>query len=362
MKITFVLPGYPSGPGGGPRVVYEYANCLANRGHQVTLVHPRRLKDRPSHTRSSPYRWLRSKVFDLHDLIATPNVDWQPIDRKARMLFVPNADSSNLPDADAIFATACFTVPPVLQCPAEKGKKFYLIQGYETWMKPKPFVDATWRSPLRKVVIARWLLELGQELGVADDLAYIPNAIDHDRYKCVIPVDNRPRQVAMLFSGVPVKGAADGIRALEIVRKKHPDVSVVFFGTGRRLSWVPKWVKYYRNPSQEFIVHGIYNRSSIFVNSSLSEGFPLPPAEAACCGCALVATANGGVREYVQHGITGLLSPIGDPDVLAENICQLLDDEPLRVELANAGRRTLANFTWSRSTDLLENFIKSSLG
>lgn len=361
MKITFLLPGYPWGPSGGLRVAYEYANHLVSRGHEVTLVHPRLLPDRPRDS-SSPYRWLRAKIFGFRDWATKPTVDWHPIDDRVRLLFVPNAHPRNIPDADAIFATACFTVSPVLGYPRQKGAKFYLIQGYETWMKPKPFVDATWRSPLRKVVIARWLLELGQELGVADDLAYIPNAVDHDRYKCVTPIDNRPRQIAMLFSPVAVKGAADGIKALQMVRQHYPDIRVVFFGAGRRPSCVPAWIEYHRNPPQAFIVNEIYNRSSIFLNPSWSEGFGLPPAEAVCCGCALVATENDGVREYVQHEVTGLLSPVQDPAALAENICRLLCDDSLRVRLATAGRRELANFTWNRSTDLLENFIKSSLG
>ncbi|MGH9734147.1 MAG: glycosyltransferase family 4 protein [Candidatus Acidiferrales bacterium] len=226
-------------------------------------------------------------------------------------------------------------------------------------MRPKSFVDATWRMPLHKVVIAQWLLDIGNDLGVSD-VTYIPNAIDHDRYKCIMPLHDRPRQIAMLFSAVPLKGAKNGVRALEIVRRSHPDLKVVFFGAGRRQSWVPEWITYYRNPPQSFIVEQIYNRSSIFLSPSWSEGFPLPPAEAACCGCAIVAAENGGIREYVDHGISGLLSPPKDASGLAANLGSLLEDDGLRIRLATAAGTVIRRFNWEHSTNLLENFIEVS--
>ena len=38
MKITFILPGI--GIAGGIRVVFEYANRLQDRGHEVNIVYP----------------------------------------------------------------------------------------------------------------------------------------------------------------------------------------------------------------------------------------------------------------------------------------------------------------------------------
>ena len=39
MRISFVLPCSGRYPIGGFRIVYEYANRLADRGHQVSIVH-----------------------------------------------------------------------------------------------------------------------------------------------------------------------------------------------------------------------------------------------------------------------------------------------------------------------------------
>ena len=356
MKISFLVPEYIWGPSGGIRVVYEYANRLARRGHEVTVVQPRYQKFLPPSTSVTPYRWLRKALTRGYSILRHPSIDWQPIDKNVQTIFVPDSGSRYIPDGDAIFATGWHTVRSVLECPESKGKKCYLIQGYETWQGPKEFVDATWRAPLHKVVIAKWLLEVGKDLG-CEDLAYIPNAIDHDRYRLDYPVEDRARQVAMLFSTSSIKGSAEGIAALEIAKKKYPDLKALFFSTHRRTSSVPDWVQYYRNPPQDFIINEIYNKSQIFLAPSWTEGYGFPPAEAACCGCALVATDIGGFREYMQNGVTALLSPPKDSAGLAENLCLLLENDELRWRLAKAANKSVTQFNWERSTDLLERFL-----
>jgi L-malate glycosyltransferase len=355
VRITFLMPCYVWGPSGGFRVVYEYASRLVSRGHQVSVVHPRRLKYPPPERVTARSR-IRKIRLRLKELLSTPSVNWHPIDKRVGMLFVPSSDERYLPDADVLFATAWHTVRSVLECPPSKGEKCYLIQGYETWQGPQHLVNDTWCAPLRKVVIARWLLELGKELGCTD-ISYVPNAIDLQRYRIICPIEDRPQQVVMAFSAVPIKGSADGIKALEIAKRQFPDLKVVLFGISRRPSWIPAWMNYFQNPAQTQIIEELYNRSSIIISPSWTEGFPLPPAEAAACGCAIVATDIGGMQEYVTHGVTGLLSPSKAPEALAENLCLLLRDYQLRIRLAKAANSAISRFDWSHSTNLLEEFI-----
>jgi glycosyltransferase involved in cell wall biosynthesis len=357
MLINFLMPCYKWTPSGGFRVVYEYANRLVSRGHHVTVVHPRRLKFPPPRSESLTVRaWIRQTRLWMRELVSKPAIDWHPIDERVNLAFVPSSDAGNIPDGDVLFATGWHTVRSVLECPAEKGAKCYLIQGYETWLGPKELVDDTWRAPLRKVVIARWLLELGRTLGCCD-LTYIPNAIDHRRYRITRPIEQRLQQVAMVFSFVPLKGARDGIEALEIAKRKFPGLRVSLFGNSRRASWIPKWMTYEENPPQDRIVQEFYNASSIFLSPSWMEGFPLPPAEAAACGCAIVATDIGGIRDYVQNDITGLLSPPKAPEALAKNLCLLLGNDELRIRLARAANASIRGFNWEQSTDQMEKFM-----
>jgi glycosyltransferase involved in cell wall biosynthesis len=105
------------------------------------------------------------------------------------------------------------------------------------------------------------------------------------------------------------------------------------------------------------LVEEIFNMSSIVLSPSLAEGFGLPPAEGAACGCAMVTTDSGGVRDFITHGETGLLSTPQDPAALARNISLLLADDELRIRLATAGCSGIARFNWEHSTDLLELFL-----
>lgn len=356
MRVSFLTSGYMWVPSGGRRILYEYANRLVSRGHEVSVIHPRRLIHSYSGARLSGYRAIRKKMVDLYSLFQTPSISWHAMNPRVNLLFVPDSDARHVPDADAIFASSWDTVEPLLGYPASKGEKCYLIQGYETFMGPKDLVDATWRAPLQKVVIAKWLIEKGKELG-CEDLTYIPNAIDHNQFRLLRPIEGRSPRVAMLASPAPFKGTADGIAALNIVKQKYPGLRAVLFGTKPRLGSISGWIEYHRNPPQEFLVENIYNGSSIFLAPSWTEGSPLPPAEAACCGCALVATDIGGFREYIQPGVTGLLSPAKKPVGLAENLDRLLTSDQYRLTLANAARDAVHRIHWESSTDLLESFV-----
>jgi glycosyltransferase involved in cell wall biosynthesis len=54
---------------------------------------------------------------------------------------------------------------------------------------------------------------------------------------------------------------------------------------------------------------------------------------------AVIALNNGGPREFVEHGKSGLLSQPDDVDGLARNIETLATDDVLRAEMGAYGRR-----------------------
>jgi glycosyltransferase involved in cell wall biosynthesis len=274
------------------------------------------------------------------------------------MLYVPEPTAKHIPDGDAVFATAWQTAEYVLDYPQEKGAKFYLIQSYEVWSGPKERVDATWRAPFKKVVIAQWLYDKGVELGaLASGMIHIPNGMDHTRYRVLLPIDNRPPRVAMMHSRLSVKGGQDGLHAIGSAKARVPHLEALVFGTDARPRGLPGWIRYFRDPPQSDLIRNIYNESSIYLCPSLTEGWALPPAEAMACGCALVSTDIGGGHDYAEHEATALLSPAGNPQALADSIVRAVSDDDLRVRLAKAGNARIQEFTWERSTDLLEGFL-----
>lgn len=358
MRITFLLPTFAPRPSGGFRIVYEYANRLADRGHEVSVVHPRRLP----YEAPKPFRgaipWLRARAGRVRRTLFTPRLTWFPIDPRVRMLFTPDTAEHRIPDGDVIFATWWATAEAILEYGPAKGRKCYLLQNYEIWGGPAERIDATWRAPLDKVVIARWFFDKGAEIGVPpESMTHIPNALDFDVYRLLRPIEDRPPRIAMLASEVAEKGTPDGVRALELARAGFPALEATLFGIAPRPATLPEWIEYVENPAPKTLVEEIYNGSAVYLCPSHLEGWHLPPAEAMACGCAVVSTDIGGVRDYAIHDETALLSPPGRPETLAENLIRLLRNDADRLRLARAGHEFIRQFTWERATDRMEAFL-----
>jgi glycosyltransferase involved in cell wall biosynthesis len=68
----------------------------------------------------------------------------------------------------------------------------------------------------------------------------------------------------------------------------------------------------------------------IAVLTSREEGFPNWIVEAMAAGRPVVATNVGGVPDALLDGVTGVLVPVDDDELLAQSIDRLLRDEDLR--------------------------------
>src|SRR3546814_8622669 len=73
---------------------------------------------------------------------------------------------------------------------------------------PRERVLATWKLPLEKLVIARWLKDIAIELG--ESTSYQPNAIDTAFFAMAVPRQDRD-PLSVLFTSHPLewKGSAD---------------------------------------------------------------------------------------------------------------------------------------------------------
>jgi glycosyltransferase involved in cell wall biosynthesis len=84
-------------------------------------------------------------------------------------------------------------------------------------------------------------------------------------------------------------------------------------------------------------VETVYGAADVVaVPSSAPDPLPGAAIEAAAAGCAVLASAHGGLPEIIRDGETGRLFAPGDPSALAAGAAALLDDAGLRRRLGEA--------------------------
>ena len=263
MRITFVLPGSSRVPMGGYKVVFEYANCLAGRGHVVTIIHPAHLDEGAG--------WVEKLYHNARYILwgATGQFGprkWFKVRPEVKMKWEHSLREAHIPEGDAIVATGWPTAEYVAGDRPDKGEKFYLLQHYETWWGPEERVRGTWQLPLHKIVIARWLEEIARDLG--ESSTYIPNGLDFQAFGCDAPIRDRNRpHVLMLSHSMEWKGTADGLKALAHARRAVPDLTTTLFGVAADPGSLPSWIRYVRNPPQSKL-RELYNEAAVFLSPS----------------------------------------------------------------------------------------------
>jgi glycosyltransferase involved in cell wall biosynthesis len=90
----------------------------------------------------------------------------------------------------------------------------------------------------------------------------------------------------------------------------------------------------------------LLRRSNAMLYTSRLEPFGFAPLEANACGIPVVAIAEGGVRESIEHGQNGLLVPDANPDRLASALVTILTNRPLARELGLRAREIVIS-RWS---------------
>lgn len=349
MKICFCLLGASRKPIGGYKVVFEYANRLTNKGHEITLV----LNKSDIYLRYN----LPSYIIDLLcNYIIRTFPKWFNLNKKVKKIFVNDISDNTIPDGDIIIATAVQTAEKVYNLSNTKGKKLYFIQGFENWVYSDEKVFNTYQLDMKKIVISKGLKHLVDSKSSTPSV-HIPNGIDFNVFDIDVPIEERnPHSIAMLYHTDNNKGSELGLKVIATVKKLFPDLEVRIFGVPKRPKELPKWIKYTHNATQKEL-RKIYNHSAVFLSTSINEAFGLTAAESMACGCALVSTAYLGVFEYAVPEKNSLISSINNKDELVNNIKRLFTDNDMRIKIAKNGVLDIKKLSWESSIDKFEKIL-----
>lgn len=353
MKITFLSP--PPNLSGGLRVVATHADRLLARGHDVVVVAG------------------KPRVAGLNDFLkalARGKLPRQPpkeshYDRmQAPLRIIDHAgpiEAADVPDADAVIATWWETAFMAAALPPEKGRKFYFVQHHEVHDRLRSHISAgSYHLPLKKVTISHWLRDIMAVRYGDPEVAMVPNSVDTDLFHAPVRGrQNRPT-VGLMYSPTPFKGVDVALRALADLRRTHPDLHVIAFGTGALQPDLPlpTGSHYVRAPAQDDL-RGLYKAVDVWLCASRSEGFHLPPLEAMACRTPVVATRVGGPNECVQHGVNGFLCEVEDAAGLADRLRAVLDlPEADWRRMSDAALARATSYTWDDAAALFEKALR----
>ncbi len=374
MKINYTLWG--TGLAGGTRVIFEMANRLAERGHDVTIT-----------ALEGDHSWFPLKIEVNYIKMPKAFRPLKPLYKvaKHREMRYPDTHiffspltfgldfirplAAGIPECDINVATFCFTAYPVQR--SGRGLPFYYIQHYEPLffndVYNQKMAEATYYLPLRKLVVSRWLEEkIFEKTG--ERPIYVGNALwgSYAFYPRLVENKGDEKTVMAFFRGIEWKGEREVIEAINIVSRKLNNVKLLCVGNKdafeRLINSTPAHFRFeiVNAPNDDELAR-LYSLSDVFVSASWYEGFGLPQLEAMACGTPVVTTDSGGVRDYAVNGYNAFVVPPKEPEKLADAIIKVLGDDKIYQTFKGQGLETAKEFTWNRVIDRVEHAFESAL-
>ncbi len=334
--MTVSIPMSGMNASGGVKTLVLLANAMADRGWAVRVVLPQYASDGPFALSPAVERVVLPTPASR--LIRVP-VYYARLARHA-------ARGADLCLANFYLTAYCAVLSRLTN---RRARIVYFVQGDEasshgrladtgalSRLVRSTLARLSYRFPVRVICVSRWLRDrIGRP-----DAQVVAQGIDLDVFAPLGRHAGADVVIGTIGSSAPAKGYGDFLRALDLV---PPDVraGVRVLVAGPASVPLPDGVAgEHVETSSETGMSAFYNRCDLFVFASRSEGFGLPPLEAMACGCAVVTTDCGGVRDYVEPGRNAWMVPTVDPRQLAAAITALVGDRGERERLGAAAVAT----------------------
>lgn len=315
---------------GGVKVVFEQAEALQDRGHQVVIV----AKDRPP-------LWYDVRV-PLRQVEA----------------FTP----TTIPESDFVIGTFWTTIRPIIE--AEKGRPVHLCQGYEgdysAYTERQAQIEAVYRLPLLTLTVHETLTRLLWER--FRKKAYtVGQGINLNVFK---PQSSRKQGAVsrVLVVGpyeVDWKGVREGLLALKALRVELPFQVV-------RVSQFPCHPEELQlGVTDEYHCHlradempDVYRSCDVMLAPSWTqEGFGLPALEAMACGVPVAMSDIPTFRGFAEGEDWALFFAERDIPGMQRALRRLLQDAALRARLCQRALDVAQEYTFARVAERIEQTL-----
>ncbi|MCQ4336017.1 MAG: glycosyltransferase family 4 protein [Sulfolobales archaeon] len=384
MKISFALIG--TGLAGGVRYIFEVANGLKDKGHDVKIValagdHSwfKNLKVDVIY-KSLNLNMFRSTVYSLYKFYShitlqsvrrTPYGVFRSISSKLLGVrpdsIIELAELIKSFDSDVTVATYYLTAFSVWF--SQNKNPFYLMLDFPELVEKnegKLGLNMFYHSlklPFSFITISSYTKQLIVENNPTAKVTIAHPGVDLNIFRPRRTNSrNQKKRVMVILRGSRHKGDEVALEVLKNVNKKVP-IHAVFVGGKRLVRHYSKTIgldfeySVFSNVSDEVLAE-LYSSSDVFLFTSYAEGFGLPPLEAMACGTPVVMTDNKGSRDYAIDGFNALISQPGDVKSLSDNLLKALQDDKLRERMIENGLETAKKFTWAKTVENFEKALK----
>lgn len=329
IRIIYVLQTL--GWSGGIKMVFDHANRLDKQKFSVEI-------------------W----GLDHH------KCPWR-LDKDVRLRTFKNYErlGAALEDQEALkVATWWETAFPVWLSSLKKGIPVYFIQEIETWFYPNDVVAQSaviscYRKEFKNMTTSRHNLEEIQSMGLK--AVAIPCGFDKNINKPLKKVKREDNLLAGNGRKFFQKNLEFTLKGWQAMGENRPNL--LLYGSEPELARRDKKITYATMPSDQE-VNEIFNRATVFIQTSRHEGFCLPLLEAMATGAPVVCTDAHGNRDFCFDGKNCLIVEHDDVDGLRKALEKLFNDPALRKKLGDAAKKTADEFEWDKVMKKVSKFYE----
>ncbi len=338
MKIGIVC--YPTFGGSGV-VATELGKALADKGHEVHFI-----------TYNQPVRLgsFRKNIF-YHEVRVNeyPLFDYPPYELvlASKMVDVARHEGLDLLHVHYAIphASAAYTAKKILMEEGHHLPVVTTLHGTDITLLGKdpsfePVISFAINQSDAVTAVSHSLRNDTYKLfGVNKDIAVVPNFLNVEKLQFEEDPEMRAgyaqdheRILVHISNFREVKRVDDVVRVFAQVREKMP-AKLLMVGDGPERSRVEQLCRDMGTCGDTIMLGKLKNPTEVlqvadlFVLPSEAESFGLAALEAMAARIPVISTNTGGLPEVNRHGVTGMMSEVGDVDDMAANAIYLLEDE-----------------------------------